>query len=50
MKFHMQRSAFPIGTRNVAQITFFDVEKLNRIDFISLSLIALDLKSWQNWE
>ena len=32
------------GTRHVPQITFLNVKKLNRIDFITVSSIALDLK------
>ena len=37
---------FPRGTRNVPLVTFLNVEKLNRIGFISLrvSSIILDLK------
>ena len=41
----LHKSAFPTGTSNVAQIAFLNVEKLNQIDFIRVSSIALDLKS-----
>ena len=35
--FMQTKDVFPRGTRNVPQIIFLNVEKLNRIDFITVS-------------
>ena len=42
--FILTKDVFPRKTMNVLQITFLNVEKLNLIGFIRVSLIALDLK------
>ena len=38
------KDVFPRGTRNVPQIAVLNVEKLNQLDFITVSSIALDVK------
>ena len=38
------KDVFPRGTRNVPQIPFSNVDKLNRVRVIRVSLIVLDLK------
>ena len=38
------KDVFPKGTRNVPQITYLNVQKLNRIGFVRDSSITLDLK------
>ena len=37
------KDVFLMGTRNVSQMTSLNVERLNRIGFIRVSSIALDL-------